>query len=64
MAPSAIGAPLCGRSTPAMAQRMCMVIFFPGVVVILVSLRPVFPAPRHRLGTTRNQTTAQSISAA
>jgi hypothetical protein len=33
VAPSAIGAPLSDRSTPAMAQRVCMVIFFPGVVV-------------------------------
>jgi MFS family permease len=39
MAPSAIGAPLAGRSTPATAQRVGMVAFLLAVVVVLISLR-------------------------
>jgi MFS family permease len=38
MAPSAIGAPLAGRTTPATAQRAGMVVFVGAVVVILISL--------------------------
>ncbi|HEV7807036.1 MAG TPA: MFS transporter, partial [Solirubrobacteraceae bacterium] len=38
MAPSAIGAPLAGRTTPARAQRIGMVVFFGAVVAILFSL--------------------------
>jgi MFS family permease len=38
MAPSAIGAPLAGRTTPAGAQRIGMVVFFGAVVAILLSL--------------------------
>jgi MFS family permease len=38
MAPSAIGAPLAGRTTPARAQRIGIVVFFGGVVAILLSL--------------------------
>ena len=45
MAPSAIGAPLAGRGTPAAAQRVGMVIFFLAVVGILVSLRLGTVAP-------------------
>src|SRR4051795_7778369 len=39
MAPSAIGALLAGRGTPAAAQRAGMVVFFLAIVVILGSLR-------------------------
>jgi MFS family permease len=39
MAPSALGAPLAGRGTPAAAQRVGMVAFLVGVAVILLSLR-------------------------
>jgi MFS family permease len=39
MAPSAIGAPLAGRGTPAMAQRVGMIVFLVGMAVILISLR-------------------------
>jgi MFS family permease len=39
MAPSAIGAPLSGRLSPASAQRIGMSTFFGALVVILVSLR-------------------------
>jgi MFS family permease len=39
MAPSAIGAALAGRGTPAMAQRVGMVVFVAAVAIILVSLR-------------------------
>ena len=38
MAPSAIGAPLAGRTTPANAQRIGMAVFFGAVVAILLSL--------------------------
>jgi MFS family permease len=38
MAPSAVGAPLAGRTTPARAQRIGMVVFLGAVVVILLSL--------------------------
>jgi MFS family permease len=38
LAPSAIGAPLAGRSTPATVQRTGMAIFFVAVVVILIAL--------------------------
>jgi hypothetical protein len=38
MAPSAIGAPLAGRTTPANAQRIGMGIYLGAVLVILVSL--------------------------
>jgi MFS family permease len=38
MAPSAIGAPLAGRATPARAQRIGMVVFVGAVVAILLSL--------------------------
>jgi MFS family permease len=37
-APSAIGAPLAGRTTPANAQRIGIVVFLGAVVLILVSL--------------------------
>jgi hypothetical protein len=39
MAPSAIGAPLAGRVTPARAQRLDMVVFCLAVAVIHTSLR-------------------------
>jgi MFS family permease len=38
MAPSAIGAPLAGRTSPAGAQRIGIVVFFAAVVAILLSL--------------------------
>src|SRR3954463_8292269 len=38
MAPSAIGAPLAGRTTPAGAQRIGIFMFFAAVVAILLSL--------------------------
>jgi MFS family permease len=38
MAPSAIGAPLAGRTTPASAQRIGILVFFAAVVAILLSL--------------------------
>jgi len=38
MAPSAIGAPLAGRTSPAGAQRTGIVVFFGAVVAILLSL--------------------------
>jgi MFS family permease len=38
MAPSAIGAPLAGRTTPAGAQRIGIFVFFAAVVAILLSL--------------------------
>jgi MFS family permease len=38
MAPSAIGAPLAGRTTPADAQRIGIVVFLGAVVAILLSL--------------------------
>src|SRR4051795_9179402 len=38
MAPSAIGAPLAGRTSPAGAQRIGIVVFFAAVVAILFSL--------------------------
>jgi len=38
MAPSAIGAPLAGRTTPARAQRFGILVFFGAVVAILFSL--------------------------
>jgi MFS family permease len=38
MAPSAIGAPLAGRTTPAGAQRIGILVFFAAVVAILLSL--------------------------
>jgi MFS family permease len=38
MAPSAIGAPLAGRTTPATAQRIGIAVFFGAVVAILLSL--------------------------
>jgi MFS family permease len=38
MAPSAIGAPLAGRTSPAGAQRVGIVVFFAAVVAILLSL--------------------------
>ena len=39
MVPSAIGAPLSGRLTPAAAQRLGMITFFGALVVILISIR-------------------------
>ena len=39
MAPSAIGAPFAGRTTPARAQRLGMAAFLGGVILILISLR-------------------------
>jgi MFS family permease len=39
MAPSAIGAPLAGRTAPATAQCAGMVIFLGAVIVVLASLR-------------------------
>lgn len=45
MAPSAIGAPLSGRFTPAGAQRVGIVVFFLAVVGILASLRLGAVAP-------------------
>src|SRR4051795_2051357 len=39
MAPSAIGAPLAGRTSPAGAQRIGILVFFAAVVAILLSLR-------------------------
>jgi MFS family permease len=38
MAPSAIGAPLAGRTIPANAQRIGMAVFFGAVVAILIAL--------------------------
>src|SRR4051794_39224049 len=38
MAPSAIGAPLAGRTTPANAQRIGMAVFFAAVLAILIAL--------------------------
>jgi MFS family permease len=38
MAPSAIGAPLAGRTAPANAQRIGIVVFFGAVFVILLAL--------------------------
>lgn len=38
MVPSAIGAPLSGRLSPAAAQRLGMAVFFLALIVILVSL--------------------------
>src|SRR3954447_2563887 len=38
MAPSAIGAPLAGRASPAGAQRIGIVVFFAAVVAILFTL--------------------------
>src|SRR4051812_9323222 len=45
MAPSAIGAPLAGRTAPATAQRVGMVVFLGAVVVILISLHGGAVAP-------------------
>jgi threonine dehydrogenase-like Zn-dependent dehydrogenase/predicted MFS family arabinose efflux permease len=45
MAPSAIGASLAGRRTPASAQRLGMIVFVLAVAVILCSLRLGAVAP-------------------
>jgi MFS family permease len=45
MAPSAIGAPLAGRTTPAGAQRIGVVVFLGAVVAILLSLHAGAVAP-------------------
>jgi MFS family permease len=67
MAPSAIGAPLSGRSTPATAQRVGMVIFLAAVVVILISLRlgivAAFIAASAVAGTAQGATFAGSMRA-
>jgi MFS family permease len=39
MVPSAVGAPLSGRLTPAVAQRIGMLTFFLALLAILVSIR-------------------------
>ena len=66
MAPSAIGAPLAGRTTPARAQRIGMVVFFGAVLAILLSLHAGAVVPfilRRRRGRRTGTTFAASMRA-